>query len=159
MHHNHKHGAAGNLTSVNGRKKPTPEYQAWINLRRRCDGRLKSHLRRYGERGIRVCARWRDFRNFLADMGPRPAGTSIDRIDNEGNYEPGNCRWATPAIQTRNRAPVVLNATASILIREMVRRGGGRSDVAHAFGVSVQLVGRVVRGERWRDSLRDFVVG
>lgn len=82
-----------------------PEYMAWLAMRKRCEYRRDISYRNYGGRGISVCARWgRSFDDFFADVGPRPGPSySLDRIDNNGNYCPGNVRWATSSAQGRNR--------------------------------------------------------
>lgn len=81
----------------------TPEYRSWQAMKARCLNPNAHAYERYGGAGITVCDRWLKFENFLADMGPRPVGTSLDRINNAGNYEPGNCRWATRSQQSKNR--------------------------------------------------------
>lgn len=95
-------GAAGITHGHNAGKKKTPTLQTWASMRARCTNPKKSDYQYYGGRGITVCDRWQSFENFLADMGEKPPGTSLDRIDNSGNYEPSNCRWATRAEQMRN---------------------------------------------------------
>jgi hypothetical protein len=88
----------------------TPEYRAWQQMLGRCYNPNSQRFDRYGRRGIRVCERWKQsFEAFYEDVGPRPSSEhSIDRIDNDGDYEPGNCRWATRGEQNRNKADIIL---------------------------------------------------
>ncbi len=81
----------------------TATYKVWQSIISRCHNKNGKALKNYSSRGITRCERWDKFENFLADMGERPDGMEIDRINNDGNYEPGNCRWVTRAVNQRNK--------------------------------------------------------
>jgi len=107
---------ANDLTAARNRRNAThgmsnsPTYLCWYSMRQRCNNMHHQAYSEYGGRGITVCERWQNcFENFLEDMGKRPSPRhSIDRVDNDGNYEPGNCRWATVTEQGRNKRNNVL---------------------------------------------------
>ena len=106
-----KHGMAT-------RNATRTEYTIWMGMKRRCTLKTELAWKNYGGRGIKVCDRWLSFENFYADMGPRPDGMSLDRINNDGNYEPSNCRWADRASQRRNSRrvhTVVVNGVSNCL--------------------------------------------
>lgn len=112
----------------------TPEWNVWCEVRRRCTNRNSSSFPNYGGRGIVVCERWKSFENFFSDMGKRPSPEhQIERSDNDGNYEPSNCRWATRTEQARNRRStrlIVAFGEALPLAAWSERTGIGRSTIA-----------------------------
>jgi hypothetical protein len=113
----------------------TPEYRAWCNVRDRCENPRSVSYPYYGARGVTVCERWQDFENFLADMGPRPSSAySIERDDPFGNYEPGNCSWATIEAQARNKRRIL----------SLVYNGQrlGLKDVTRMTGISYHTLRR-----------------
>ncbi|MCI0737544.1 MAG: hypothetical protein L0Y72_00775 [Gemmataceae bacterium] len=139
---NHKHGH-----DVRGKR--TAEYRVWLNMLFRCYNKSADRYDQYGGRGIRVSERWKtSFANFLADMGPRPSPNhSIDRKDNNGNYEPGNCRWATRKEQARN--------TSKTRLVEIRGRMLCLSDAAKDQGIDKSTVySRMRKGESIEKALR-----
>jgi hypothetical protein len=118
----------------------------WRHMIRRCTQPRHPSYQDYGARGIKVCDRWLDLRNFYADMGHPPEGLSIERIDNNGNYEPGNCRWATQREQTHN--------TRRNRVLEFNGRKRLLSEWAAEFGMNqATLHGRLKRGLTVQDAL------
>lgn len=118
-------------------------------MRSRCNNPSNKDFKYYGERGIEVCARWAVFDNFLADMGEKPPGLTIDRIDNNKGYVPGNCRWATSSQQNNNRRPrgvVVrkLEARKEHQVRWLVEMGYSTSQVGRMYGIDRKTVKRIV---------------
>jgi hypothetical protein len=110
-----------------------PGYLSWLGMTTRCLDPKAANYRRYGGNGVTICERWLDFNNFLADMGPRPKGMTLDRIDGAKGYEPSNCRWATPKEQVRQN------------FRPLMFRGRltHRKEIAARLGITT-------RGLRWR---------
>lgn len=99
-------------------------YTSWNSAKVRCENPNAPNYALYGGRGIGMCERWaNDFREFLADMGERPEGTSLDRIDNEKGYEPSNCRWATITQQAANRRTTHVNEDGEAWVQQARRNG------------------------------------
>jgi len=141
----------------------TPEYKIWTAMVQRCTTVKHQAYKDYGGRGIKVCERWRhSFENFLDDMGKRPSPLySLDRIDNDGNYEPGNCRWATQTEQTnnqRNNHIVEFNGE-SLTINQWAEKTGINSTTIHqrikrGWSIEQILTEPVAHGKRWRNHIR-----
>lgn len=142
------------------REKRSPEYDCWRGMNRRCSNPNDPSFACYGGRSIKICKRWKGkdgFVNFLKDLGQRPSKKhSVERINNDGNYEPSNCRWATAKEQSRNRrAPSTakLNVEKVVEIIRRVLGGEKQRDLAKEFGVLPNTINRAVLGKCWRHCL------
>lgn len=134
-----------------------PLYKMWHGMRVRCRDEKSRHFPNYGGRGISVCERWDDFWQFVDDMGPRPSEKhSLDRIDVNGNYEPGNVRWATPKEQAWNTRANVLSADDRERIVELTEFGLNKSQISRKLNRDYEAVRRFINGETYSEYVSDY---
>jgi len=129
--------------------KSNPTYVTYRGMLGRCYDPGNASYQRYGARGVVVCDRWLDFDAFVEDMGLRPRGKTLDRIDPTGPYNKENCRWATRKEQQRRRAATKLTFDQALAIRTRRAQGELGKDLAEEFGVSQQTVCDVFKGRYW----------
>jgi len=123
-----------------------PTYMSWQAMKARCSNTNTSYYKDYGGRGIAVCAEWsNDFGQFLKDMGERPEGRTLDRIDNDKGYEPGNCRWATNLEQAHNKRDVSFCRKVNVDGMEFV----SLTAAASHFGISRNTVSNRITMHGW----------
>ena len=131
-----------------------PEYRSWARMIHRCYFPQDNKFKYYGDRGVTVCERWRDsFEDFLADMGKKPSlKHTIDREDTNGNYEPGNCKWATYSQQNKNRRKFRVHTTKLTPEKVIAIRRDKRSkaDIARQYGISGRQVLSIQRRDHWK---------
>lgn len=143
----YRHGHTGITREYHGGRS-TKEYHIWADIKQRCNNPNRSKdYKYYGGRGIKVCDSWlNSFTKFFADMGKLPKGYQIDRIDNNGDYEPKNCHWVTPTEQARNKSNIVLSLEIAKNIREMRRAGLRICEIAKKTGQKRHSVYYVING-------------
>lgn len=125
-----KMGGHTRFKPIHGMKN-TPEYRAWYDMRQRCINPKVRSYKHYGGRGVSVCSEWMDsFEAFYEHIGPRPEGFSLDRIDTDKNYEPGNVRWSSPEEQQNNKRTTVtvVYQGEEIPVTKLARRFGMKPD-------------------------------
>lgn len=149
--------AHGHGTMVHGKSRVgsrSSEYGTWAAMKERCSNPKNRSYANYGGRGITVCERWESFENFLADMGPRPPGKTLGRLNNNEGYSPTNCAWRSSAEQAQNTRKTRLNLEAVKVIRFMLRRGVSQVLLGRLHGSDQANISRIALGKIWKEERR-----
>ena len=126
-------------------------YQVWCRMKQRCQNPNDPSYKNYGGRGISLCEEWnKDFTKFAAWATGYAKGLQIDRINNDGNYEPGNCRWVTPKQNARNKRTNILSEERVKEIRHWHGLGYTQAHISRIFHLSPQVVHNIVKGKQWQ---------
>jgi predicted XRE-type DNA-binding protein len=136
-------------------KTGSPEYMTWRSMINRCTNPEHKNYKHYGGRGIKICHRWRtSFINFYSDMGSKPFDSAqIDRIDNDGDYEPGNCRWVSCAENNRKSSRIVLSLKIAREIRNKIKSNNiSQRQIATEYGTDQSTVSRIITNRIWREN-------
>ncbi len=128
----------------------TPTYATWYGMIDRCINPSNISYKYYGGRGISVCEEWLNIAKFVEDMGIRPDGMTLDRIDRNGNYCLSNCKWSDVLEQQRNKSNVRLNKNLADQMRKMHIDGVKQKKIADIFGVDCGRVSMIISGKMWR---------
>jgi len=127
----------------------SPEYRSWEAMKNRCLNPKAHNFHRYGGRGINICTRWLKFSNFLEDMRLRPKGTTLGRINNNGNYEPFNVAWQTKKEQLEDKEDIVLNYKIAAEIRENLNLGFTGKELKLKYGVNASTISMIKHNRIW----------
>ncbi len=128
------------------------EYRIYYAMIQRCNNKKNIAYKNYGYRGISVCKEWLEsFNNFYRDMGEKPYGCEIDRINNNGNYEKNNCRWATKILNRRNKRNVKLSLEKAINIRAKYRNGKKINILAKIYNVHRTTINQIINNKIWKE--------
>ncbi len=146
------HGQSGGVM-----RRASGAYVSWSQMIQRCTNPNYRHYLHYGGRGIQVDVRWMRFENFYMDMGDRPAETSLERKDVNGNYESGNCRWASLQEQARNRRSTIVTFDRVQEIIGRFEHGESKTSIGRRLGIAPTYIGTIINGKTWLEVDRPYL--